>query len=180
MAAVSLPPSPAAPYPSAAVSGSFNMATRRMPLAANPNVANSPIRNSAMISALGKQRQHKRAHASIQREEAYTQPPPEKKRQLNDGTEKALRTPIRQVKVIRRDPSRPHREEKTAHLVTAKTVQQDDGGERMRRWKEATTRNFPNYVFYFESCPNDQRPKLTKQLTYMGAVSPSPCRHVVT
>lgn len=149
------------------------MATRRMPLASNPNVANSPIRNSALTSALNKQRQSKRAYASIQREEPYVQPPPEKKRHLNDGTEKALRTPVRQVKVIRRDPSRAHKEERHSHHVATKATnaQQEDLDDRMRRWKEATTRNFPTYVFYFESCPQEQRPRLLKYITHLGAVS---------
>lgn len=177
MAAVSLSPPPAASYPSASASTSLTMSTRRMPLAANPNVANSPIRNSSLASALTKQRLQKRAHASIQREEPYTQPPPEKKRHLNDGSEKPLRTPVRQVKVVRRDPSRPHREEKTSHPVPAKATQQDDEADRIRRWKEVTSRNFPTYVFYFESCPHDQRPKLVKHLAQLGAVSPVSSSH---
>lgn len=170
MAAVSLTLSPASSYPSAAALASLNMSTRRMPLAANPNVANSPIRSA---STLTKQRHQKRSYATIRREEPYTQPPPEKKRHLNDGTEKALRTPIRQVKVIRRDLSRPHKEEKSSHPVVPQPAQQEDVDDRLRRWKEVTGRNFPTYVFYFESCPHDQRPKLIKHLAQLGAVSPA-------
>ncbi|KAF3762007.1 hypothetical protein M406DRAFT_334044 [Cryphonectria parasitica EP155] len=147
------------------------MSSRRVPLSSNPNVANSPIRSqsSALASVLGKHRQQKRAYASVQREEHYGQPPPTKKKLLNDGTEQPLRSPVRQVKVIRRDLSRAYKDEKISQASISKVAQQEDEAARVQRWKEATRHSFPSYVFYFESCPAEQRSKLVKQLTQLGA-----------
>lgn len=166
MAAVSIPPSPISSYPSI-----MSTSTRRAPLSSNPNVANSPIRNSsALAAALSKQRQQKRAYASVQREEPYGQPPPAKKQMLNDGTEKPARSPVRQVKVVRRDPTRLHKDDKPSQDQNTKS-QRDEEKARVRQWKEAQRRNFPGFVFYFESVPNDQRSKIVKQLAHWGAVS---------
>lgn len=165
MAAVSIPPSPISSYPSI-----MSTSTGRVPLSSNPNVANSPIRNSALAAALSKQRQQKRAYASLQREEPYGQPPPAKKQMLNDGTEKPARSPVRQVKVVRRDPTRAHKDDKTSHERVSKS-QREEERARVHQWKEAQRRNFPGFVFYFESVPNDQRSKIVKQLAHWGAVS---------
>lgn len=148
------------------------MSTRRIPLSSNPNVANSPVQNHSFAAALNKVRQPKRAYASVQREEPYGQPPPNKKKLLNDGTEQPLRSPVRQVKVIRRDHVRAYKEEKASQASGSKAAQREDEAARMKRWKTVTRANFPNYVFWFESVPNDQRHKLVKQLNQLGAVSP--------
>lgn len=168
MAAVSISPSPISSYPSI-----MSTSTRRAPLSSNSNAANSPIRNtSALAAALSKQRHPKRAYASVQREEPYGQPPPSKKQMLNDGSERPARSPVRQVKVVRRDPTRPHKDEKTAHERGSKS-QREEERARVHQWKEAQRRNFPGFVFYFESVPNDQRSKIVKQLAHYGAVSPT-------
>lgn len=168
MAAVSLSPSPISSYPS-------TMSTRRIPLSSNPNVANSPVRKhaSALVSLVDKHRQQKRNYASVQRDEPYGQPPPTKKKLLNDGSEQPLRSPVRQVKIIRRDLARAaYKDEKPSQNSGSKAARQEDEAARMRRWKEVTRTNFPRYVFYFESCPAEQRSKMVKQLTQLGAVSP--------
>lgn len=167
MAAVSLSPSPISSYPSI-----MSTSARRVPLSSNPNVANSPVRNSsALATAFSKQRHTKRAYASLQREEPYGQPPPAKKQLLNDGTEKVSRSPVRQVKVVRRDPTRPPRDDKPSQEKVSKPSQQEEGRARMQQWKQVTRRNFPGYVFYFESVSNEQRAKVVKQLVHLGAVS---------
>lgn len=166
MAAVSLSPSPISAYPLA-------MSSRRVPLASNPNVANSPVRSttSTFAAVLSKHRQQKRTHASIQREESYGQPPPNKKKLLNDGTEQPLRSPVRQVKVVRKDLARAYKDEKLSQNSGTKAAVREDETARVQRWKSITRANFPNFVFYFESVPNDQRAKLVRQLTQLGAVS---------
>ncbi|KAJ0108168.1 g1 s regulator [Diaporthe amygdali] len=164
MAAVSISPSPVSSYPSI-----MSTSTRRVPLSSNPNVANSPIRNtSALAAALSKQRQQKRAYASVQREEPYGQPPPAKKQMLNDGSEKPARSPVRQVKVVRRDPTRLPKDDKAFQEKNSKS-QREEERARVHQWKEAQRRNFPRFVFYFESVPNDQRSKIVKQLAHWGA-----------
>lgn len=168
MAAVSLSPSPISSYPSA-----YTMSSRRVPLSSNINVANSPVRNtsSSFAAALNKQRLQKRTYASVQREEPYGQPPPNKKKLLNDGTEQPLRSPVRQVKVVRKDIARAYKDEKPSTTSGSKAALREDETARVQRWKEATRSNFLHYVFYFESVPNDQRSKFVKQLTQLGAVS---------
>lgn len=167
MATISLSPSPISSYPSI-----MSTSTRRVPLASNPNVANSPIRNSsALATAFSKQRHTKRAYAGVQREEPYGQPPPAKKQILNDGTEKVTRSPVRQVKVVRRDPTRSYKDDKVSHEKVSKQSQEEDGRARIQQWKQVTRRNFPGYVFYFESVPSEQRAKVLKQLVHLGAVS---------
>lgn len=169
MATVSLSPSPISSYPPI-----MSTSARRVPLSSNQNVANSPVRNSsALATAFSKQRQTKRAYASLQREEPYGQPPPAKKQLLNDGTEKVSRSPVRQVKVVRRDPTRSYRDDKPPQEKAPRLSQQEEGRARVEQWKQVTRRNFPGYVFYFESVSNEQRAKVVKQLAHLGAVSDS-------
>lgn len=151
----------------------MSTSARRVPLSSNPNVANSPIRNSssALATAFSKQRHSKRAYASLQREEPYGQPPPAKKQMLNDGTEKASRSPVRQVKIVRRDPTRPYRDDKASQEKASKPSQQEDERARVLQWQQVTRRNFPRYVIYFESVSNEQRARVVKQLVHLGAVS---------
>lgn len=165
MAAVSLSPSPITSYPPA-------MSSRRVPLSSNPNVANSPIRSqsASFAAVLNKQRQQKRTYASVQREEPYGQPPPLKKKLLNDGTEQPVRSPVRQVKIVRKDLGRPYKDEKHSQTSGSKAALREDETARMQRWKSITRANFPNYVFYFESVPNDQRAKLVRHMAQLGAV----------
>ncbi|KUI52958.1 Hsk1-interacting molecule 1 [Cytospora mali] len=149
----------------------MSTSTRRVPLSSNQNVANSPIRNSsALATAFNKQRHTKRAYASVQREEPYGQPPPAKKQLLNDGTEKVSRSPVRQVKVVRRDPTRPYRDDKTTQEKVSKSLsQQEDERARVQQWQQVTRRNFPSFVFYFESVSKEQSAKIVKQLAHLGA-----------
>lgn len=166
MATVSLSPSPISSYPSI-----MSTSTRRIPLSSNQNAANSPARNSnsALATAFSKQRHTKRAFASLQREEPYGQPPPAKKQLLNDGTEKVTRSPVRQVKVVRRDPTRPHRDDKTSLEKAPKPSQLEEERARVQQWQQVTRRNFPGFVFYFESVSSEQSAKIVKQLVHLGA-----------
>jgi regulatory subunit for Cdc7p protein kinase len=43
--------------------------------------------------------------------------------------------------------------------------------ENVRQWQEQTRSRFPKMVVYFESIPDEQRVKLTKQVTGLGGVS---------
>ncbi|KAJ4411336.1 Cdc7p-Dbf4p kinase complex regulatory subunit [Gnomoniopsis sp. IMI 355080] len=148
------------------------MSTRRVPLSSHPNGTNSPLRshNTASASVLNKYRQQKRAYASVQREEPYGQPPPAKKQLLNNGSKEPVRSPpaVRQVKVVRPNLNRVFKDDKPSQVSASKVAQQEDEAARMRRWKEATRQNFPDYVFYFESVPDEKRAKVVKQITQLG------------
>lgn len=151
------------------------MSSRRVPLSSHPNGTNSPLRphSTATASVLNKYRQQKRAYASVQREEPYGQPPPAKKQLLNNGSKEPVRSPpaVRQVKVARPNSNRVFKDDKPSQTLGSKAAQQEDEAARMRRWKEATRQNFPDYVFYFESVPDDKRAKVVKQITQLGGVS---------
>ena len=45
--------------------------------------------------------------------------------------------------------------------------------EIIRQWQKHYRRVFPQFVFYFESIPDDIRSRFAKQITSLGAVSRS-------
>lgn len=161
MAAISLSPTPA---PIAA------MSSRRVPLTSNPNVANSPLRGPGSLHAYAKQ---KRSYANVQREEAYGQPPPVKKQVLEDGTQRAVRSPSKAHRtqvVVQRSSTRLVTKDRATRTTqaSARTVQDVDTEKEV--WKKHHRAKFPKMVFYFESIPDDIRAKLTKRVNYLGAV----------
>ncbi|EFZ02487.1 Zinc finger, DBF-type [Metarhizium robertsii ARSEF 23] len=160
MAAISLSPTPA---PIAA------MSSRRVPLTSNPNVANSPLRGPGSLHAYAKQ---KRSYANVQREEAYGQPPPVKKQVLEDGTQRAVRSPSKAHRtqvVVQRSSTRLVAKDRATRTtqVSTRTVQDVDTEKEV--WKKHHRAKFPKMVFYFESIPDDIRAKLTKRVNYLGA-----------
>jgi len=179
MAAVSISP---LPHTLSTMSG------RRVPLTSNPNAANSPFR--AVAAASSKQ---KRSYATIQREEPYGQPPPAKKQMLESY--QPLRTPPRQQNAqlsvegrlfTRRSnapqPSAFERKcvavrDRPQQTVTKAEKPTGDNLESVRQWQKHYRKNFPSFVFYFESfesIPEDIRLKYTKQVIALGAVSLRP------
>lgn len=150
------------------------MSSRRGPLTSNPHAANSPLRAP---SALLQNAKAKRSYANAQREEAYGQPPPIKKQVLEDGTGRAVRSPSklpRSQQLPQRTAGQitgrpPIKERTTSRLPTVSKTVQDD--EHKEVWKKHYRAKFPKMVFYFESIPDDVRAKLTKRVTYLGAVS---------
>lgn len=168
MATVSLSPSP--------VTVSAVMSSRRGPLASNPNVANSPLRGASTLSGYPKQ---KRSYATVQREEAYGQPPPVKKQALDNGTQRPVRSPSKLARpstTIQRGASRlPTRGTSSKTQSTSRSTQEADNIEA---WKKHHRTKFPHMIFYFESIPDDLRAKLTKKISYLGAVCALP-KHTV-
>lgn len=165
MATVSLSPTPA---PLAA------MASRRVPLSNNPNVANSPLRGPSALAAYAKQ---KRSHATIQREEPYGQAPPMKKQVLDNGSARVVRSPSKlpRSQTLSRGtaaaPTRPVVRDRQSRPVSNKSHDVDTEKEV---WKRHHRAKFPKMVFYFESIPDDIRAKLIKRVTYLGAVRLEP------
>lgn len=147
------------------------MASRRIPLSNNPNVANSPLRGASALAAYAKQ---KRSHATIQREEPYGQAPPVKKQALDNGSARVIRSPSKlpRSQTMSRGTTaattRPVvRDRQPRPISTSKSHDVDNEKEV---WKRHHRAKFPKMVFYFESIPDDIRAKLIKRVTYLGAV----------
>lgn len=162
MAAISLSPNPIPPSA---------MSTRRTPLSSNPNVVNSPLRAA---SALAHAKQ-KRSHANIQREELYAQPPPFKKQVVENVGSRQLRSPSKVTKAsqLPQRVGRPITKERSTHHDDSSNV------ERIRQWQAEYRGRFPKMVFYFDSVPEDQRAKLTRQAQSLGAVCAKLASHHV-
>jgi regulatory subunit for Cdc7p protein kinase len=161
MAAVSLSPTPAQ---------ITAMSSRRGPLTSNPNVANSPLRAGSTLATYGKP---KRSYANMQREEPYGQAPPVKKQVLENGSQRAVRSPTKPTRTplfVQRGPATrlSTAQRHTKAVPTSRTVQQDADAEK-EVWKKHHRAKFPKMVFYFENIPDDIRAKLTKRVTYLGA-----------
>lgn len=174
MAAVSLSPSP---HHLSTMSG------RRLPLGSNPNAANSPFRS--VNAAASKQ---KRSYATIQREEAYGQPPPAKKQMLASHHQDLLKTPPRQQstqsshegRVFTRKSNTSQQSsferqciavsEKPQQGVTKAEKTTDENLETVRVWQKHYRKIFPTFAFYFEGVPEDVRTKYSKLVIELGAV----------
>ena len=159
------------------------MSSRRVPLSSNPNAANSPYR--AVQGVASKQ---KRSYATIQREDAYGQPPPAKKQMLD--SHQVLRTPPRQQstqssaegRVFTRKSNASQqssferklvavRDKPAQQVVTKADKTSEENLDTIRQWQKHYRKIFPTFVFYFESIPEDVRLKYTKQVIALGAVS---------
>ncbi|KAJ3485452.1 hypothetical protein NLG97_g6815 [Lecanicillium saksenae] len=146
------------------------MASRRVPLSNNPNVANSPLRGASALAAYAKQ---KRSHATIQREEPYGQAPPVKKQALDNGSARVIRSPSKlpRSQTMSRGTTaattRPMIRDRQSRPVS--TSKSHDVDNEKEVWKRHHRAKFPKMVFYFESIPDDIRAKLIKRVTYLGA-----------
>ncbi|KAK2613069.1 Cdc7p-Dbf4p kinase complex regulatory subunit [Conoideocrella luteorostrata] len=145
------------------------MSSRRVPLSSNPNVVNSPLRGHSTLNAYAKQ---KRSYANVQREEAYGQPPPVKKQALENGSQRAVRSPSKTSRtqvLVQRSAARPTLKDRATKSTqnAPRTVQDVDTEKEV--WKKHHRAKFPKMVFYFESIPDDIRAKLAKRVTYLGA-----------
>lgn len=153
------------------------MSGRRVPLSSNQNAINSPFR--AVAAAAAKQ---KRSYATIQREDSYGHPPPAKKQMLE--SHQPLRTPPRQhsthsaaegrVFTRKSNSAQPSAFERKCVAVREKPLQQPIAKTDKvsdEQWRRHHRREFPKFVFYFESVSEEVRIKCTKQVTALGAVS---------
>lgn len=152
------------------------MSTSRRPaLKNNPNAANSPFRTAGT--------KQKRSFANVQREEAYGQPPPAK-RVMTETRHDPLKTPPRapsqgltpDVRFSKRSNPVAFR----AQLVAARASNTSQPNQRIdktdaeslesvRNWQKHYRQAFPNFVFYFESIPEESRTKVLKQIAQLNA-----------
>ncbi|KAE8151372.1 DBF zinc finger domain protein [Aspergillus avenaceus] len=172
MAAVFIPPSPQT---------SFNMTTRR-PLANVPNATNSPHR-AGLVPA----KRPRTANAPI--DIPYGQPPP--KKQVVDGTEYESRSPARSRPATFQNPdsrlfarrstnAQPSAFERKLVAARDRERQTQQRGARherpstetldsIRQWQRHYRKAFPQFVFYFDSVPEDLRSKCSRQVIALGA-----------
>ncbi|KAI1422437.1 Dfp1/Him1, central region-domain-containing protein [Xylaria sp. FL1777] len=170
MAAISLSPTP---INFSVMSGS------RVPLASNPNVANSPLRTTAL--------KQKRTLAQLQREEPYGQPPPAKKLVLDASTQRVVKSPSQQPRVSKsqipvqsrrstnnnnnasdtrlakeRATSRHQQEAAAMPDYTEKDI------EDIMNWKNHHRIRFPKSLFYFDQIPSDVAHRMKRQIAALG------------
>lgn len=180
MAAVFVPPSPQT---------TLNMSTRR-PLANVPNATNSP--RAGPVPA-------KRARSG-QIEIPYGQPPP--KKQAINSVEHDARSPTRNKSTVnggnesrlfsrRSNNAIPSAFEKKLVAAREKERQSQPKGTKsekpsadtldsIRQWQKHYRKVFPQFVFYFDSIPDDIRRKFCRQVVALGAVSLSTCQLFVS
>lgn len=168
MATVFVPPSPR---------NSMAMATRR-PLANVPNATNSPHRAGLLPV--------KRARSN-QMEIPYGQPPPKKQvmesieyetrsttcqntntdsklfaRRSNNGNPSAFEKKLVAAREKERQPLVKHVKAEKAPADTMDSI---------RQWQRHYRKAFPQFVFYFDSIPEDVRRRFSRQVIALGAVS---------
>ncbi|KAJ5759474.1 hypothetical protein N7520_006630 [Penicillium odoratum] len=163
MAAVFVPPSPKT---------SMNMSTRR-PLANVPNATNSPHR-TGLVPA-------KRVRSN-QLEISYGQPPP--KKQVMEAAEQNRSSVVQGAdsKLFARRPNNANPSAFEKKLVAARDKERQpqvkavkgekpsaDTLDTIRQWQRHYRKAFPQFVFYFDSVPEDARRKFSRQVAALGA-----------
>lgn len=146
------------------------MSNRRVPLANLQNATNSPLRAPAVPG------KRQRSHASEQRDLPYCQPPSKKQIVEVDDAES------RRHGLVRRSGAQPTaltRKLEAAREVKAVPKQSEraqrlanENLENIRQWQRHYRKMFPQFIFYFESIPEDARYKVTTQVKALGSVSP--------
>uniref|UniRef100_A0A2D3UQM3 Related to DBF4-regulatory subunit for Cdc7p protein kinase n=1 Tax=Ramularia collo-cygni TaxID=112498 RepID=A0A2D3UQM3_9PEZI len=165
------------------------MASRRAPLADVPDAVNSPFRTAP--AAGGKRT---RTQAGDQREVVHGQPPSKKHIVEIQGEEDENTDPRRRSGVPattcdkfeepfakRSQSTQPTAFEKKLASVREKKPatsqqrverpQKQDGSnlESIRQWQRHYRRQFPQFVFYFESVADDVRAKSMRSIAHLGA-----------
>ncbi|KAJ4371370.1 Cdc7p-Dbf4p kinase complex regulatory subunit [Neocucurbitaria cava] len=142
------------------------MSNRRVPLANLQNVANSPLR----ATAIGGKRQ--RSHASEQRDMPYGQPPTKKHIIEVDDAE------ARRHGLVRRSGAQPTaltrkleaaRENKAPAKQMERVQRASNDLETIRQWQRHYRKLFPQFVFYFDSVSNPQKDKLMSRAQILGS-----------
>jgi len=142
------------------------MTSRRAPLSNLPNATNSPLRKRPRAD--GKpifedihDPPAKRQNVGLEnmqpqtpRKERYTRPTED----LRQCLEHARRKQIVEL-----------RDERVA-IPVSKDARSAEDREHIQRWQRYYQKQFPHFVFYFESVPEDQRRLCSRQVKELGAV----------
>ncbi|EDN10028.1 predicted protein [Histoplasma mississippiense (nom. inval.)] len=183
MATVFIPPSP---QPSIA------MSNRRTPLDNVPNGTNSPHRGT--ITSV-----KRTLPGNCQTDVCFMQPPPKKQMlekngaDLNNKSPRKLAVASREGKVFTRKNTISQPSAFERKLVAARDRDRANnsrgakyeraGGETLdsiRQWQKHYRKAFPQFVFYFESIPEDVRNKCSRQIMALGATEEKFFSKVVT
>jgi regulatory subunit for Cdc7p protein kinase len=165
-----------------------NMASRRAPLANVPNAINSPFRT---VAAVGGKRT--RTQAGEQRD-VYGQPPSKKHiiETQDDDDENvdprrrsgvpavpqdnlddpfAKRTHSTQPTALEKKLASVREKKPSTAPQRVERPQKQDGSnlESIRQWQKHYRRQFPQFVFYFESVADDVRAKAMRSIQHLGA-----------
>ncbi|SLM34057.1 Zinc finger, DBF-type [Lasallia pustulata] len=157
------------------------MSNRRVPLANIHNAANSPFRAVA-AAASKRSRSQNTTHEDL----GCDEPRPAKK-QIIEVAHSAVRTPPRRQipqhaegRVFNKRPANSQITAFEKKLLAAKERQTqqkparqekalNENLESIRQWQRHYRRVFPQFVFYFESVPDDVRLRCSKQVLALGA-----------
>lgn len=135
------------------------MATRRIVLAENPNLGNSPYPRRS-ITPVKRTRSYSNAGENT----------PPSKRQIVDN-KIAPKTPIRKAA-----PSKIEKKGQGENKITGRTIKQDRGEadtqslETVLQWQRHYRKMFPSYVFYFENIPEEAYRRCVRGIESLGAV----------
>lgn len=157
------------------------MSSKRLPLANNPNAANSPFRTAAALK-------RPRTNATDRdRDQEYFQSPPKKKQllEVNNGNRRVQHMSVdeREGGVFlgqSENPTSNAFERRLAAIREGKQGQQKPvqrtekptqaDAETIKQWRKHYRKVFPSFVFYFESLPQDVCIKASRQIVALGAV----------
>lgn len=173
-----------------------NMSSKRVPLGNVPNAANSPFRSVA--AAISKR---SRDQVEAQEDLLYDIQPRAKRQVLEDGRTNLWTSPRKQTlqsaeaRIFNKRPVNAQptlfekkllasaKENKLSQRIEQKIEQKvqqrverqgkasHEALEDIRQWQRHYKRSFPNFVFYFESLPEEIRVKCSKWIRSLGAVS---------
>lgn len=171
------------------------MATARMPLANNPNAANSPFQGLGPISG-----KRSRAQTETTKELVHGLPPA--KRQLvvvpEDGENAPPRALSKQTPAMREAESRllmrrpanapvtelnkrllgvakeqqkvAAAQDKQARTTTLPSRKTDESLETVRQWQKHYKKQFPHFVIYFDNVSEETRAKYSRLVQSLSAV----------
>jgi regulatory subunit for Cdc7p protein kinase len=167
------------------------MAGRRAPLQQIPNGVNSPFRSNANAAAAGGKRA--RTQAGEPREVVYGQPPAKKQiieipdddvenvdPRTRDGVPVTAQEKLDEPFSRRTNNAQPTAfERKLASVREKKPAPQprierppkgsEESLESVRQWRRHYRRQFPTFVFYFDSVPEEIRAKTSSQFRILGS-----------
>ncbi|KAI0199822.1 Dfp1/Him1, central region-domain-containing protein [Astrocystis sublimbata] len=175
------------------------MSNRRVPLASNQNVANSPLRTAGL--------KQKRTLAQLQREEPYGQQPPAKKLVIDASTQRVVKSPSQQPRAPKSHIPVQSRRALGSHTVDTKLArekaaarqqqqQQQEAAakaeyeytetdiEEIQAWKEHHRSRFSKNLFYFDQISSEVARSLKRHIASLGgsetAFFSADVTHVIT
>ena len=172
---------------------SSNMApARRVPLSTIPNANNNtlPLSGPGTTGNNHTGVKRTRSHAGEQRELQNTKSsqnlqPPAKRLMVDDdrGATSSRMLPARKANAVSRPPNsfqkklealqvtKQHQSQRATSAATDRAQKPtDESLESIRLWQRHYKKAFPQFVFYLENIPEEQRARVSRQVLSLGAV----------